>query len=150
MVGVQHILTRSHSVIERGNSDGEGRDCIYYKLDDNWGVKTYNSLDMRNRCYKMQLIAYKGNCGPAVGIPFEVQNSDGENIYCYITEHIADAFDEDVNIRKTNGWDELNHRLTDAGIYNNDWYSCNYGRRTNGDMLVIDFGCVYFRNESGF
>jgi hypothetical protein len=130
-------------------SSPHGVSCYFVPLDDNWGVKVYESASKRDENICMQARAAEHGLGPEVGESFDLP--DGQ--YCYVTER-AELLDfvneddahfnyEDDEAWQHENWDEINELTTalqrEIGFRFYDVHAANFGY-IEGRLVCIDFG----------
>lgn len=92
----------------------------FCEIDDEWGVKFFNSEGARDKNYRYQLTGYNNGYAPKLGpkVQFEY---DGEICYGYITEKVTvfgNAVAEYHGIKHNGTYDN------DSGNHNYEYNSC--------------------------
>lgn len=143
-----------------------GAACTFIQINDEWGIKTYRSENLRDECYKIQSEASEYDLAPPTGNSFNC--IAGYKLYCYTTRVVEMLFTEEYNrLREyceANSWrrgpeydafyveyDRLEEeydpimRNVSRQLDNSIGWACldihlgNFGRY-NGDIVCIDFG----------
>ena len=130
--------------------------CQFIKIDDNWGMKVYESKCIRDYAWTTQQNMHRVQCAPAVGIKIDIGHK-----YCYLTQ-VAEPIME-CNAHHLHGeayeqWQDEYSKKWHSGVRKNieevvdkmrangykmyDNHLCNYGW-LNGQLVCIDFGDAY-------
>jgi hypothetical protein len=130
----------------------KGCHCRFYKIDDMWGAKVYNTQDDRDFAYRKQAEAAIWGLAPEVGDKFEV---DGEK-WCYLTE-VAECIVPYTGEQFTETWyntaekvrkgrpqliqeiDDFSNMMAKKGLQAGDDHLGNFGF-LRGKLVRIDFG----------
>lgn len=131
-----------------------GISCIFVKMNDKWGIKLYQSEDVRDRNYYWQMNALELGAGPE--LRGRIDNVHPEYQYGYITEIVevlGDIFPEEFfcehdspfeaeyefNEMLLQEMDELFECLESIGFNTSDLHLNNIGYK-DGRYVCIDFG----------
>lgn len=144
--------------VSDGLSDAKGRECKYFKLNENEGLKTWKSEWRRDRSYDMQARCYEVGLAPRLGKKLEIETLGGEILFGYVTEHLPVLTEETNKLRGTPEFYTVCEEFNEAaqtlqavylenGIYFEDSCLFNIGRMENGELCAIDFGDIYCEGE---
>lgn len=140
--------------IESSKSDASGRHCRYYQLNEQEGLKLWNSKRSRNEAYDMQSYCHDFGLAPYVGAKVEIETCEGMK-YGYITQHlvVVSQYIDSKNLSHIDdtiaeAWtkiDLLEAKYKTFGVIYDDITLYNTGIMPNGEYCAIDFGD--FRKE---
>jgi hypothetical protein len=150
-----NIDTLRNKVISHTGPSPYGVSCKFIRLDDDWGIKVYNSSTERDRAVSRQAKLYEHGYAPKVGIVFDVP-STFRSYYCYVTQcavpliegdakYARDYYTIATKYRKENPAvsDEItelckNMEAVEGRPYSDIHYA-NFGR-LDGKLVCLDFG----------
>ena len=134
------------------SGSARGCSCYFVPVTPKWGAKVYHRARARDTCFKNQRKAARYGLGPSVGESFRMGG-----MFCYITEIVECAIDQDEAVLYDSGceesWEaiegfekenyeameELHSKLRKIGVDFIDAHGYNFGYK-NGKLICIDFG----------
>jgi hypothetical protein len=127
--------------LEMRESDSSGCFCEFYQLDENVGVKWYNSQTTAIKTRLFQMIAYFAGIGPEVKSDiFEHTLADGRTKFGYLTEIITVHCEIDNKRLRVDDYIQNAQEFFDDnfGIVLADLHPKNFGWNKNG-FAILDF-----------
>ncbi len=148
------------------DSSPSGVSCTFFKINNEWGIKTYRSKEIRDSYYETQKMVAEHGFAPEVGECFEF-TIGGEVVYCYITE-VAEPLPparyfelrvkyvaaketkeeaeeyNDINSKTWNAYSKQIYQTNDAMDYATGWRNhdshCGNWGLLRGKLVCIDLG----------
>lgn len=159
-------MSKLSKLYSQKDSSPSGIACTFFKINGQWGIKTYKSKVTRNKCYDTQKMIAEHGFAPKVGESFEF-NVGAETLYCYVTEvaeslyppnyyELRTKYMANKQTRKESDeyytlqaevWDKYRDQIIDTndcmevatGWKNLDKHCGNWGL-LRGNLVCIDFG----------